>query len=177
MTSSGREDKILLARFFYFFMKMFLNSFDRRFSDLHRRNCEIIVQIPHEKIYRSMVETNQHFASASCGEYVLRSAGKVEQTFGGITAKLWDDPFEWTLPEELSTSAKILEYLAQVEATRLKGFAFFASDDDLRREIPAPETLRPIFDVLLETVAVAENFQGRARAAFQMFSGENPPKL
>jgi len=158
-------------------MKMFLHSFDRRFSDLHRRSCEIIARISPEKIYQPMRPNNQPFASASCGEYVLRSAGKIEQTFGGITAKLWDDPFEWTLPEELSTRAKILEYLAEVEETRLKGFAFFASDDDLRREIPAPEKLRPIFDVLLETVAAAENFQGRARAAFQMFSGENPPKL
>ena len=39
----------------------------------------------------------------SCGEYILRSAAAVEQTFGGITTRLWDDPFEWTLPEALST--------------------------------------------------------------------------
>lgn len=176
MTSSGREDKIFSPAFFIF-MKLLINLFDRRFSDLHRRSCEIIAQIPPEKIYQPLRPNNQHFASASCGEYVLRSAGKVEQTFGGITAKLWDDPFEWTLPEELSTNEKILEYLAQVEATRLKGFAYFASDDDLRREIPAPETLRSIFDVLLETIAAAENFQGRARAAFQMLTEENQPKL
>lgn len=119
-----------------------------------------------------MVETNQHFASASCGEYVLRSAGKVEQTFGGITSKLWDDPFEWTLPEELSTNRKIMEYLAEVEQTRLKGFAYLASDEDLLRTIPAPENLCLIFDVLLETVACAEHFQGRAVAVFQMFSDE-----
>jgi hypothetical protein len=33
----------------------------------------------------------------SCGEQVLRSAAIVEQSFGGLTANLWDDPFEWTL--------------------------------------------------------------------------------
>ncbi|HXG82727.1 MAG TPA: hypothetical protein VNI84_01760 [Pyrinomonadaceae bacterium] len=158
-------------------MKLLINSFDRQFSGLHRRNCEIVAAIPTEKIYQPLRQSNQHFASVSCGEYVLRSAGAVEQTFGGITSKLWDDPFEWTLPEELSTKAKILEYLAEVEATRLKGFAYLASDEDLLRTIPAPEKLRSIFDILLETVARAEHFQGRAFAVFQMFSDENPPKL
>ena len=57
-------------------------------------------------------------AADSCGEQVLRSAAIVEQTFGGLTANLWDDPFEWTLPETLSTSAKVIEYLNEVEATR-----------------------------------------------------------
>ena len=117
------------------------------------------------------------FAQFSCGEYILRSAGAVEQTFGGIMSRLWDDPFEWTLPEELSTIEKISEYLAEVEETRRKGFAFFASDEDLKREIPAPEKLRSIFEILLETVARAEHFQGRAFAVFQMFSDEKLPNL
>ena len=69
---------------------------------------------------------------------ILRSAAAVEQTFGGITTRLWDDPFEWTLPEALSTNELILNYLNETEETRRKCFAFFASDEDLRREIPAP---------------------------------------
>ena len=113
----------------------------------------------------------------SCGEYILRSAAAVEQTFGGIMTKLWDDPFEWTLPEELATGAKILDYLAEVEATRRKGFAFFTSDDDLRREIPAPETMKSIAEILIETVARAEHFQGRAFSIFQMFSDEKLPRI
>ena len=35
------------------------------------------------------------------GENILRSAAILEQTFGGLTTNLWDDPFEWTLPETL----------------------------------------------------------------------------
>ena len=91
--------------------------------------------------------------------------------------RLWDDPFEWTLPEELSTNEKILEYFAEVEATRMKGFTFFTSDEDLRREIPAPEKLQTIFEILLETLARAEHFQGRAFAVFQMFSDEKLPRV
>ena len=111
----------------------------------------------------------------SVGEYVLRSAGKVEQTFGGITTRLWDDPFEWTLPEKLATAELIVEYLSEVEATRRKGFALFVTDADLRREIPAPSKIRPIFAVLLECVSRAEHFQGRACAVFQMFSDDKLP--
>ena len=112
----------------------------------------------------------------SCGEYVLRSAGKVEQTFGGITTRLWDDPFEWTLPEELSTTDLVAKYLAEVEATRSKGFSLLKSDADLRKEMPAPEKLKTIFEILLETVARAEHFQGRAFSIFQMFSDEKLPR-
>jgi len=101
----------------------------------------------------------------------------VEKTFGGITTRLWDDPFEWTLPEELSTKEAVLGYLSEVEATRLKGLSFLKSDDDLFRRIPAPASLRSIFDILLETIAQAEHYQGRAFAVFQMFSDDKLPRL
>jgi hypothetical protein len=116
-------------------------------------------------------------SDASFGEYLLRSAAAVEQTFGGITARLWDDPFEWTLPEELATNAKIVEYLEEVEATRGRGFFFFKSDSDLAKQLPAPEELRSIFDILLETIARAEYFQGRAFAVFHMLAGTPPPRF
>jgi hypothetical protein len=159
-------------------MKSLIDSFDRQFSRLHTRSCALVVKIPPEKLYwQPSRALKQSFAAFSCGEYVLRSAGKIEQTFGGITTKLWDDPFEWTLPEELSTNEKVLEYLAEVEETRAKGFAFFASNEDLHREIPAPEKLQTIFEILLETLALAEHFQGRAAAILQMFSGEKISRL
>lgn len=113
----------------------------------------------------------------SCGEYLLRSAAGVEQTFGGITVRLWDDPFEWTLPEALSTRDKIIEYLDEVETTRKKGFAYFTSDADLVRRIPAPERLTPIFELLLDTTSRAEHFQGRAFAIFQVFSSAKLPRV
>ncbi|MCA1623758.1 MAG: hypothetical protein LC768_05800 [Acidobacteria bacterium] len=158
-------------------MRTFIESIDREFSNLHSHSCELVQKIPDEKLFWQPKKTQALFPANSCGELVLRSAGKVEQTFGGITAKLWDDPFEWTLPETLSTTDLILEYLAEVEETRQKGFTLFHSDADLRRELPAPETLKTIFALLIETLARAEHFQGRAFAVFQVFSEEKLPKI
>lgn len=154
-------------------MKTFIDCFDERFSQLHNRSCEIIGKVPQEKLYWQPRVIKKDFPVNSCAEYILRSAGAVEQTFGGITVKLWDDPFEWTLPETLSTNELILEYLAEVEETRLRGFALFQTDEDLKKQIPAPEKLKIIFALLLETLARAENFQGRAIAIFKLFSGQN----
>ena len=156
-------------------MKFFINRFNEQFLKLHNRSCRCVEKIPADKLFWKPREVKYDFVQFSCGEYILRSAGKVEQSFGGITSRLWDDPFEWTLPEELSTTAKILEYLAEVETTRLKGFAYFASDEDLQRELPAPEKMRAIFDILLETITRAEHLQGRAFAVFQMFSDGKLP--
>jgi hypothetical protein len=158
-------------------MKTLIESFDRQFLAVHSRSCEFLELIPNEKLFWKPREINRSMTMFSCGEYVLRSAGKIEQTFGGITTRLWDDPFEWTLPEELATTGLITEYLAEVEKTRERGFALFDSDEDLRREMPAPEKLKSIFTILLETVSAAEHFQGRAFAIFQMFSDEKLPLL
>jgi hypothetical protein len=158
-------------------MKSLINSFDEQFAWLHERSGKFVRMIPNEKLFWKPREIPHSFAMFSCGEYVLRSAAAVEQTFGGITTRLWDDPFEWTLPEALSTPSLILEYLEEVEATRKKGFAFFQADEDLSREIPAPDKLKSIAAILLETLARAEHFQGRAFAVFQMFSDENLSKF
>ena len=157
-------------------MKSQIDLFDRQFLDVHSRSSELLKLIPDDKLFWRPRESKQTYRMFSCGEYILRSAGAVEQTFGGITTRLWDDPFEWTLPEELSTTALMTEYLAEVEATRRKGFALFKSDDDLRREMPAPEKLKSIFEILLETVARAEHFQGRAFAILQMITDGKLPR-
>ncbi len=158
-------------------MKNLLDIFDDQFLKLHARSVELIKLVPQGKLFWQPREKDALFPVNSCGEYILRSAAAVEQTFGGIMTRLWDDPFEWTLPEQLSTNELILEYLGEVEATRQKGFLFFTSDDDLRREMPAPEKLRSIFGILLETNARAEHFQGRAYAVFQAFSDAKLPRL
>ena len=158
-------------------MKNFIDSLNERFLLLHSRSLSFVKKIPDDKLYLQPRGAKLSFPVNSCGEYILRSAGKVEQTFGGITTKLWDDPFEWTLPEALSTSKRVLDYLSEVEETRKNGFALFHSDDDLRREIPAPEKLKSIFSILIETLAVAEHFQGRAFAIFSVFSEERLPKI
>ena len=154
-------------------MKTLIEIFDAHFREIHERSCEFVALIPDERLFWKPPAVESY----SCGEYLLRSAAAVEQTFGGITTRLWDDPFEWTLPEELATTGKIIEYLEEVEATRKKGFAYFTSDGDLAKEIPAPERLTPIFQLLLETISRAGHFQGRAFAVFQMFSSVKLPRI
>jgi len=158
-------------------MKSQIEVFDRQFFLINSRSNELLKRLPDEKLFWKPRQSNQSYRMFSCGEYLLRSAGAVEQTFGGIMTRLWDDPFEWTLPEELSTTVLMAEYLAEVEATRLKGFSLLKSDEDLRKEMPAPEKLKTIFEILLETVARSEHFQGRAFSIFQMFADEKLPRL
>ena len=158
-------------------MRTFIDSFDRRFNSIYSGSVELLAKIPNEKLFQRPRELKNTFEMFSCGEFILRSAGAVEQTFGGITTKLWDDPFEWTLPEKLSTTKMIREYLDEGEATRHNGFAFFRSDDDLKRQIPAPDELRTLHEILLDTVARAGHYQGRAYAVFRMFSDEKLPRI
>lgn len=150
-------------------MKSFIKIFDLKYVRLHKNLCELIIKTPADKLFYIPLEISSIF---SVGEYVLRSAGKVEQTFGGIMTRLWDDPFEWTLPEELSTNEKIIEYLNEVEATRKKGFEYFNSDEDLKKELPAPEEFKTLFELLLETLDTANNFQGRAFIIFQLIQSK-----
>lgn len=158
-------------------MKNFIEIFDARFAELNRRSAELINLTANEDLFRKPRPLEKTMTMFSVGEYVLRSAGKVEQTFGGITTRLWDDPFEWTLPEKLFSGELILNYLSEVETTRNKGFALFKTDEDLRREMPAPVKIKSIFEILLETLNTAEHFQGRAFAVFQMFSDAKLPRL
>ena len=158
-------------------MKNFIEIFDAQFTDLNRRSIELINLTKEENLFQKPRPLEKTMTMFSVGEYVLRSAGKVEQTFGGITTRLWDDPFEWTLPEKLFSNELILNYLKEVEETRANGFALFKSDEDLRREMPAPVKMKFIFEILIETLTRAEHFQGRAFAVFQMFSDDKLPRL
>lgn len=148
-------------------MKNLIATLNCKFTDLHQKSCEIIQTIPDDKLF---VQAKGVFKNLSCGYCILRSAGKVEQTFGGITSRLWDDPFEWTLPEELSTANKILQYLNEVEATRKRGFDFFSSDKDLSKELPAPEKMRTIFELLIGTLIVAVKHQELANMIHNEFA-------
>jgi hypothetical protein len=66
----------------------------------------------------------------------------------------------------------------EVEATRLRGFALFQSDDDLLREINVPSGERqPLCRLLMETLARAADHQGRAVATFRLFSDARLPRV
>jgi len=146
-------------------MDSIIAGFERAFVALDARSRELLERVDDDQLFVRVADTGS-LSGASVGEHILRSAAMVEKTFGGITTRLWDDPFEWTLPEQLSDKAAVHNYLDEVEATRAKGFGFFTSDDDLLREIPAPERLTPIIDILLCALARAAHFQGRAFAVF-----------
>lgn len=159
-------------------MTKLIASLDEQFERLHLRSCSLIEALPLEKLYWQPRPSSGAFPVYSCGEHLLRSASAVEQTFGGITTNLWDDPFEWTLPETLQTPARIAEYLAEVEATRRRGFALFSGDDELSKEFAHPNgEMQTLFMLLLETLARAAHHQGRAFATFRLFSDARLPMI
>jgi hypothetical protein len=159
-------------------MEGLIALFDQQFMRLHQNSLALIKDVPAEKLYWQPRVPSSGVAVYSCGEQTLRSAGIVEQTFGGITSNLWDDPFEWTLPESLADANRIAEYLAEVESTRKHGFELFESDDVLIKTIvvPSGETRR-IDDVLLDTLVRAVHHQGRAFATFRLFSDARIPGI
>lgn len=138
-----------------------VESLDRAFARLHANSCDIVRRTTSEQLYEPRVE------APSIGESVLRSAAVVEQTFGGITANLWDDPFEWTLPEHLTTPAKVIEHLGEVEAVRARAFASFTDDSCLTKQIATPaEQSELLIDLLLDTLRRAAAYQGYAGGKF-----------
>lgn len=147
--------------------RQLVESLDRSFARLHSRSCQIVESVPDEALYRVA-----EGSAASVGESVIRASAVVEQTFGGITANLWDDPFEWTLPEQLSTSAKVLEHLAEVEATRVRAFASFTDDACLLKQVATPgDETQTLIQLLLDTLVRAANYQGQALAVRMSLSG------
>jgi len=158
-------------------MKIKIEHFRSHFERISERSRFLVARAQEDRLYwRPRVIANSFFPF-SFGEYILRSAAMVEQAFGGITTRLWDDPFEWTLPEKLMTKDSVAAYLAEVDAATERGFEFLRSDADLDMQIPAPTELRPIFSILVDAGGKAEHFQGRAVAIFQLFSDEKLPRL
>jgi hypothetical protein len=148
-----------------------IESFDAEFEQLHARSCRLIEKTPLAKLYGDLQANN----STSVGVLVLRSAGVVEQTCGGIASNLWDDPFEWTLPETLSTRGRFIEYLGEVEGTRKHAFGCFTGDADLLKKIATPSgEMRPLIILLLDTLVRALGLQGRAVALLGTFSQDSP---
>ena len=161
----------------FLIMGTFIEIFDRKFADLHSRSLRLLSLTGDEILYRRPRELPQTFAMFTVGEYLLRSAASVEQTFGGITTRLWDDPFEWTLPEKLISTALVAEYLGEVDLARRNGIAFLDSDEELSKRMPAPTEIKTIFEILTETLIRSEHYQGRAAAVLQYYSDAKLPRL
>ena len=157
-----------------------VRGLDEQFARLHRRSVALVRAVPAGRLYWQPPRepAARTFPVHSCGEHLLRSAAAVEQTFGGITVNLWDDPFEWTLPESLPTPETVARYLEEAEATRLRAFEFLRSDEDLSREIAAPAgEMRTLFSLAVETLARAAHHQGRAYATLRLFSDARLPRV
>ena len=155
-----------------------VRSLDAEFRRLHERSCALLRATPAERLYWQPRPSSGAFPAHSCGEFLLRSAAVVEQTFGGVTANLWDDPFEWTLPETLPTPAHVEEYLHEAEQARLRAFALFRGDADLLKEIATPAAgMRTLCGLALDALVRASHYQGRAFATFRLFSDAPPPRL
>ena len=137
---------------------------DREFVSLLDSLHALTSSVPADLLYRRP-------PAVTIGENILKSAGVVEQTFGGITTNLWDDPFEWTLPETLSTPVHILEYLSEVETTQSRAFASIVNDDMLLKFIPVPSG-NPclLLELLVQTLNRASDYRGRAVATLKMLS-------
>jgi hypothetical protein len=116
----------------------------------------LVRSVPRDLLYRNS-------PAISIGENILRSAAAVEQTCGGLTANLWDDPFEWTLPETLSSADRIVEYLSEVDLARQQAFNSILDDSALTKYVSVPSgEPRLLVSLLLETLVSASDYRGRA---------------
>jgi hypothetical protein len=153
--------------------RILIDGLEHEFARLHFRSRRLTEFIPIDILYRNSIGTSAPSNQNSIGESILRSAAVVEQTFGGITTNLWDDPFEWTLPENLATSERVTEYLTEVEETRQRAFLSFTSDADLQKAIALPSGhIKPLVSIILLTLVRAFDYQGRAIAMVKNLSDE-----
>jgi hypothetical protein len=123
---------------------------------------EIVQQI--DQAFANLIASLKDLAGSVSPDLLLRSAAAVEQMCGGLTANLWDDPFEWTLPETLSNTDRIIEYLSEVDLARQRAFNSIRDDNVLTKYISAPAGEQELVNLLLETLVKASDYRGRAVA-------------
>jgi hypothetical protein len=146
-----------------------VDAFDQQFASLIESLRNLTSSVSPDLLYHRP-------PALTIGENILKSAGVVEQTFGGITANLWDDPFEWTLPETLSTPQHILEYLTEVEVTKARAFASLLDDEILLKYIAVPWGVPcRLLELLQQTLTRAIDYRGQAVATFKMLSDVSVP--
>jgi len=133
-----------------------VNHLEQEFAALLESLKGLVSSVRWELVYRAA-------PAPSIGENILRSAAVVEQMCGGLTANLWDDPFEWTLPETLSSAALIVEYLSEVDQMRQRAFTSITDDTALSKfiSVPSGEPCR-LVGLLLQTLVTASDYRGRA---------------
>ena len=148
-----------------------VNALDRAFANLIESLKELVGKVNTDQLYVRVGDT-------SFGEQILRSAAAIEQTFGGLTANLWDDPFEWTLPETLSTPDRVIDHLSEIDALRQRVFQSIDGDAALNKYVSVPSG-EPcaLVELLLGTLVRASDYRGRARATLKILSSEGSPRF
>ena len=109
---------------------------------MNQTGREIVQQLDQEfaSLINSLKDLARSVPPGSEYQHVLRSAAVIEQVCGGLTSNLWDDPYEWTLPETLSNTDRRSEYLSEVDLARQRAFNAIADDGALTRYISVPST-------------------------------------
>jgi hypothetical protein len=147
-------------------MNDFISWFDQEFKRLESGWRDLAERLDDETLYSPVTQQLSPIA-----EQIVRSARIVEQAFGGITANLWDDPFEWTLPETLITKDKLIAYLDDVHEARARAFQFFQDDSDLLKSIMPPAGRTQLMTLLLGTLVRAWHHQLTAQEDLKTGSG------
>ena len=146
-----------------------ISHLDQEFADLINSLQNLVRSVPFDLLYRTP-------PAVSIGENILRSAAVIEQTCGGLTANLWDDPFEWTLPETLSSADRVVEYLSEVDVARQRAFASIGDDSALSKYVAVPSgNPRPLVSLLVEALVIASDYRGRALATSKILFGDGAP--
>ena len=141
---------------------------DLQFASLLQSLRTLTLSVHNNLLYRST-------PALSVGENILKSAGVVEQTCGGLTSNLWDDPFEWTLPETLSTREHIVDYLTEVMTAKERAFASIVNDEVLLKYIAVPWSDNcQLLELLVQTLVKASDYRGRAVATLELLSRIDP---
>jgi hypothetical protein len=131
---------------------------------------EIVQHI--DKAFADLISSLKDLARSDSSDlhYILRSAATIEQMCGGLTANLWDDPFEWTLPETLSNADRVVEYLSEVDLARERAFNSI-DDAALTKYIAVPSGEEQLLiSLLLETLVKASDLRGRAATEDRPYS-------
>lgn len=150
---------------------MIVDSLDKEFAFLIESLKELVRKVNADQIYG-------HVGDTSFGEQILRSAAVMEQTLGGLTSNLWDDPFEWTLPETLSTPDLVNDHLSEIDSLRKTFFRSIVNDEALNKYVAVPSgEPKTLIDVLRETLVRASDYRGRAVATLKILSGEGSPRF
>ena len=145
-----------------------IEELERAYISLLTDLTTLVQSVPPDSLYQ-----HEQGIPGSIGENVIKSGGTLEQTLGGLTTNLWDDPFEWTLPETLSTPDLIVQYLREVEVARARAFARFVDDSALGKYIAVPSgEQKSIESVLVDALQKATSYQHRAAEMKKMLSAD-----